>query len=132
MPPPNCVSYLFTNFGSRAELVTKLKSVIADLDGVTLHHLEKSEGSPLIVEAERNTWSRAERRKRARVASHNVDERGEGDRAHGTRMVAQFMTSEEDNDGREFSQTLMGRWFKGDDRVLWESFWSHLIRKLSS
>lgn len=85
----------------------------------------------LLVKASRNTWSRAERRKKTAGAT-------ESDSTSPTAppmlsCIIQEISSSGPTTGGGGHKNLVLRcsWIRGHDRALFESFWSHVSRKVA-
>lgn len=145
MPPRNIFRQSFPSPQNQIQLhhptqpTELLQTVLASIDGVSASQEIPIEDStvatffcpPLIVHATHNTWSRSARRKNkhnASVASFSPTSPPSDPES------AQSLTCRigwiEANPLEEYSTILLeARWIRGRDRLLFESFWSHLCRK---
>jgi len=123
MPSPNCRTHTLNESTSSDVGIERLLEVLLNLDFVKTRRLENG---AIVVEAERNSWSRAERRKRARNADYDSNS-GET----GMKVEAGLKACFWFDQGAAAKPQLRGRWLDGKDRALWDSFWSHAVRKFS-
>jgi hypothetical protein len=83
----------------------------------------------LFVKAEGNTWSRSARRSRRRMDSSAISPTSSTRQPTLTCSVQVIETSNQAAEGQSF--VLEIQWLYGTDRTLFESFVSHLWRKVS-
>ena len=157
MPLPNTLLQpLAGNTKSSEALKSVLASVLGGLDGVTFSFEE--EGSIEVI-AMANTWSRAARRKKLHSSSSTISGTADTEILSTPASLPQmqcairilfrssrpqsqsnsgFITSVsvnnnmESNDAGTSAQELECTWTIGRDRALFESFWSHVCRKVAS
>lgn len=127
MPARNTMRQAFTRFGSKVDLERSLAHVLQSIDGVQImSHYGGDEGGTL-VRATHNTWSRAARRRKV-VTS---DAAGEASQA-GPGLYCKVRCQDEHSGSKPHSYILEFDWVCGKDRVLFESFTSHVTRKVET
>ncbi|OSD00137.1 S-adenosyl-L-methionine dependent methyltransferase [Trametes coccinea BRFM310] len=128
MPSRNTLHQPLPDAQPGTEVATLLKSVLDSLAGLSLRQVN-IDGSSTEVEhlasAARNTWSRAARRKKQETMY--VDEHGEA----GPKLVCRVCYQEASDAGKSTrAGQLVFHWLRGRDRGLFESFASHIERKV--
>jgi len=128
-PSHNTLRQQFSRAGPAHFLHASLIAVLQSIDGVL--YQEASEDSnfltpPLVVYAKQNTWSRSVRRKKVSIPLQPSDVDSLETQAPALRCVFGCKMGGTDQ------QTLVLEvsWVQGRDRPLFESFWSHVCRKL--
>lgn len=121
----------FVEFQSQETVESTVRAVLRDIDGVTADSTGASMRKGLLVQAMQNTWSRAARRRKNAGATSSV--RGE----HGIPAlrcrIRCLETESNSGDGSQRSGMVVEfDWVEGDDRGLFESFTSHVSRKLKA
>ncbi len=123
-------------------LRSAVKGVLANIDGVSFVQLDPpslaidSPNPPpstqleLFVKASRNSWSRAERRKRTAGASNaELNSPAAPMLTCIIRELASVISTTA-VDGETKKLVIQCSWIRGRDRGLFESFWSHVSRKV--
>jgi hypothetical protein len=129
MPPSNCPTQVLKGFSSPEQAMERLLEIVVNLNSINSRHLEDR---TIILEAEKNSWSRAERRKRARTETYVADPTNAPRRFEAVLRASFWVepgTTVQNED--DLDHTLHGRWLFGKDRALWQGFWSHIVRKLT-
>ncbi len=141
MPSRNSLHQTIPDFGTIPEIGRVLLDVLKSIEGLTiqsvgnLHHLpvSKTPSVGFVVSAERNTWSRAARRKRLAIehTSHmDVVETQKPELI--CCLQIQEVAEIPGNTQRKSTagKALLVDWVRGVDRNMYESFVSHLGSKL--
>ena len=137
MPYCNTLSQSFPNcsFQLLSDIVDRNLRL---LDGVSTNINPGSVGNgvtssstlrTLLVEAEGNTWSRSARRSRCRVDSSTISSPSSNRQPTLSCSVCVIETSNQAVEGQ--SLVLEIQWLYGTDRMLFESFVSHLWQKVA-
>ncbi|KAI1790020.1 S-adenosyl-L-methionine dependent methyltransferase [Ganoderma leucocontextum] len=127
MPPRNTLKQRLPQTANATQLAPVLSATIGSTDGVIVHNPAQDPSIlDMIVSAYENTWSRAARRKRKEVVQIDPAVLGE------TRMTCRIRYEREEAGAHETIVTdyLVLHWVKGIDRGLFESFASHVERKV--
>jgi hypothetical protein len=126
-PFPNCTFHRLSDILDRnlrlfdgVSTSTNPGSICNDVSSSTLR--------TLFVEAEGNTWSRSARRSRRRIDSSTISPASSTRQPTLTCSVRVIETSDQAAEGQ--SLVLEIQWLYGTDRTLFESFASHLWRKV--
>ncbi|KAH9930660.1 S-adenosyl-L-methionine dependent methyltransferase [Fomitopsis serialis] len=124
MPPHNTVQQTYPQSTSLDRLSSAVTSTLASIEGVSVQPLPRDDGAEhtfpgadTLVTAARDTWSRTARRRKMRETSMQVDDEPSN------ALVCRDAT---------VGAILQCHWAKGRDRGLFESFASHLGRKVSA
>ncbi|KAI8974587.1 S-adenosyl-L-methionine dependent methyltransferase [Trametes punicea] len=127
MPSRNTLRQPLPRAQSSADVTALVRSVLNSVDGIVLREI--GDGSPrldIIASATRNTWSRAARRKKQRAMDI--------DSSHSDPQLVCRLRYEEATDSSHGSNGRLGQlvfdWLRGRDRGLFESFASHVERKV--
>jgi hypothetical protein len=104
-------------------------AVFQSIDGASYREVSEDPDfltPPLVVCAKQNTWSRSARRKKASIPVQPSDVGSLETQTPALRCVFGCKM------GGTEQQTLVleANWVQGRDRPLFESFWSHVCRKL--
>ncbi|KIM74416.1 hypothetical protein PILCRDRAFT_80092, partial [Piloderma croceum F 1598] len=115
--------------GSAHSLHISLMAVFQSIDGASYQEVSEDPGfltSPLLVCAKQNTWSRSVRRKKVSIPVQTSDVGLLETQPPALRCIFGCKM------GGTEQQTLVleVNWVQGRDRPLFESFWSHVCRKL--
>jgi hypothetical protein len=126
-PPQNTLRQPFSQAHSAYSIRVSLMAIIQSIDGALYQEVsEDSEflAPPLLVCATQNTWSRSARRKKMSILTQTSDLLET--RTPALRCVFGCKI------GKAGQQALIleASWVQGQDRPLFESFWSHVCRKL--
>lgn len=113
MPDRNTLRQPYSQVTSQSQLTSAVKSVLASIDGVSIQ--DESDPDTLVVQAASNTWSRAARRK-AKPQSPQLPL----EPTLRCRIVCSV------NLALEFT------WIAGRERHTFESFYSHVNRKVGN
>ena len=136
MPSRNTLSQSFPNCSFHM-LLDILDRNLRLLDGVSTNTNPRSVSNgvsssstlrTLFVEAEGNTWSRSARRSRRRIDSSAVSPTSSTRQPTLTCSVQVIETSSQAAEGQSLALEI--QWLYGTDRTLFESFVSHLWRKV--
>lgn len=135
MPAHNTIQQTYTPETSLDILSTAITSALASIEGVSsrplqsrgLHSFPNDLCLDVLVSATGDTWSRAARRRQMRGATMEVDE--ETAQALVCRVTCAACSQ---GTGSSGGAVLQCHWVKGRDRTLFESFASHLSRKVSA
>ena len=102
-----------------------LSSVLASVDGLIVRQLSPEKRfSDVVAAAGGNTWSRAARRKKRDAMPVELDSQPHPD----IQLVCRIQVSSNASGG--VGVTLVFDWVAGTDRGLFESFTSHVERKV--
>ncbi|KAJ3525899.1 hypothetical protein NM688_g8333 [Phlebia brevispora] len=130
MPVKNAFEYPYPQ-RSWIDVCHALEGVLTAIDGVTLRQDElrtttESPAETMVVTAKADTWSRAARRRKLRA-----DDGAIPDHAHGTAplLVCKVVVSGKGPEGGSFVEF---QWVRGRNRGLFESFTSHIGRKVAA
>jgi hypothetical protein len=121
MPPRNTLQYQFPQ-ASTQQLGTAVESVLGSISDVLYEEVDSSNPT-FVTLATTNTWSRAARRGHRPLpipSDHN---------AKYSITVKDVVLDNSDNSGR--GRVLEFQWLQGRDRPLYESFCSHVSRKVA-
>ncbi|RPD52939.1 S-adenosyl-L-methionine dependent methyltransferase [Lentinus tigrinus ALCF2SS1-7] len=125
LPPRNTLVQPLQQAASPAQVVPILTSVLASVDGLTVRQKSPESGAAdVIATAYGNTWSRAARRKKRDAMPVEMDSRAQSE----VQLVCRTRLGS--NLGEESAVTLVFDWVAGKDRGLFESFASHVERKV--
>jgi len=117
MPPRNTIRQPLASVNGMVAFQT-LKQVLSTTEGVTvIQEHSTSDEMSIGLTATGNTWSRAARRKKLKALSN------EGATLPHVVLVCQMTLSHEQ---------LEFNWVRGQDRTLFDSFCSHISRKVAS
>jgi hypothetical protein len=120
MPPHNTIRQPLSSVGGPVALQV-LKQVLSITDGISVIQERSAQDEAVIrLAATGNTWSRAARRKKLKVPSNGLSQEITISLAA---LVCQITLS--------YGQ-LEFNWIRGRDRTLFESFCSHVSRKVAS
>ena len=120
MPLRNTLKQPLPPASDPSGLATLLSAIIRSIDGLIVKHQSQDPNVlDMTVSAYENTWSRAARRKRREAAHVNPAASDE------VRMSCRIRCETE-----EAIECLVLDWVKGRDRSLFESFASHVERKV--
>ncbi|CCM00501.1 uncharacterized protein FIBRA_02535 [Fibroporia radiculosa] len=138
MPARNTLRQSYPQAKSLVHLASVVTAICALLHDISVRSPLPGEqcagaGLEIIIAAPRDTWSRAARRKKA----HGITMQTEPDSSAEPILVCRIVCVEEgDNRMREESASgsikLRFDWMKGRDRSLYESFTSHVGRKVAA
>ncbi|CAL1707924.1 unnamed protein product [Somion occarium] len=140
MPPRNSLTHACRKVIPPERLRSILWGIIKPIDGVTVnegssHRMEsESSTSNLVIQATADTWSRAARRKKL-ISSHPVVPM-DVDKVDALAIQLICRVEIPDNPGihhrgRDESHVVF-HWMKGRNRLLFESFASHVGRKIDT
>ena len=153
MPPPNSLGFVPSKDISLLDIRQSLENVLITVDGITyipiygarlLDH--QMEGKPAIqnsnsdssislrVVARQNTWSRAARRRQARAEATHPSVPGDDPAKIRPALICDIYWGSDVSQvlSKRHNSVLECRWVEGEDRNLFESFWNHVTRKLST
>ncbi|KLO08027.1 hypothetical protein SCHPADRAFT_624344 [Schizopora paradoxa] len=136
LPLPNELQQPYQPTLDHISIRSALEGVLKNIDGVTFTELDSKDSptsSPLwelLVKASRNSWSRSERRKKnaGNAATESKTIAGIPALSCTIREVSPLGPSST-IDGKS-KLVLQCSWVRGRDRGLFESFWSHVSRKV--
>ncbi|KAI0334613.1 S-adenosyl-L-methionine dependent methyltransferase [Cubamyces sp. BRFM 1775] len=128
MPARNTLHQVLPRTASVAQVTETTRSILTSVDGLELRAAQTNQSSDaldVVAVAVRNTWSRAARRKK-RDAMHE-----DGRIVSDPQLVCRLRLEEKpDEGGRHGGMYLVFDWLRGRDRGLFESFASHIERKV--
>lgn len=129
MPQRNTLRQLFAEFQSKEAVDSALTAVLRGVDGVSIDSAGAGTGKGVLVQTMHNTWSRAARRRRTAGTTPSIQDE------HITPVLrCRIRCLEVEPNARVRSQggdiIVQFDWVEGDDRGLFESFISHVSRKL--
>ena len=130
MPPRNTLRQPFNLFHSKGELESSLTTILNSIHRASVAGADDTQMS-MLVQAAQNTWSRAARR---RKLAGTIESSGTNpvDLALCCRIrCAEAETNDRCKSNNE-NLVLEFEWVAGRDRGLFESFMSHVSRKLNS
>ncbi|KAI9063839.1 S-adenosyl-L-methionine dependent methyltransferase, partial [Trametes sanguinea] len=128
MPARNTLHQPLPHAPPGTDVAAILKSVLDSVDGVALRHSNADRASTAVeymASATRNTWSRAARRKKQKTM--DVDDHRSED--PGLICRVRYEEASEAEKGSRYGQVVFD-WLRGRDRGLFESFASHVERKV--
>lgn len=149
MPRRNTLRQTFSKVNPGApskHLLDVLRIVLRSVEGVTIMSCEDDTISmddgdsepipppPILVYANRNTWSRSARRKKASALitdNNNNPSPMPGDSPMLKCLIKCPVKGEHEGE-KEVYGILEVFWAQGKDRALFESFWSHVCQKVTS
>ena len=118
MPPRNTLKQRLPQGADGAQLTQTVTDVVRSVEGLNMEPTTEEAPVPdWIVSASGDSWSRAARRKRQKAMQI------EGDTPPDTRMTCRIRVN---------ADCLTFDWLKGRERTLFESFASHIERKVAS
>ncbi|GJE92247.1 S-adenosyl-L-methionine dependent methyltransferase [Phanerochaete sordida] len=126
MPARNTLRQAYTQFQTAVETEQALLKVLNSIDGVTVAHRDAAASGGFLVNALQNTWSRAARRRKL-TAADSADEHQPTQPA----LVCRVRCTR-DTAGAKREDVVEFDWVQGRDRGLFESFMSHVARKLDT
>ncbi|KAI0074389.1 hypothetical protein K474DRAFT_1648072 [Panus rudis PR-1116 ss-1] len=138
MPSKNTLKHTIPFITSEDDIHIKLAQILTNVEGLKTRPSKTSgtetESPPgVIIEAIGNTWSRAARRKKLTATSQRGDSAGQS--------VPQLVCHIAVNSGQDKAESqrsvsqrveLIFQWLRGCERTLFESFVSHICRKVDS
>ena len=124
MPPRNTLQQPLPRETNLAEVAPRLSSVLASIPGVSVT-ARPAPGVDVVVSSTGNTWSRAARRKKQEAMQ--VEDGAPVE----IQLVCRIRCQREAARG-ESGTVVVIDWVKGTDRALFESFASHVQRKMLS
>ena len=127
MPLRNTLKQPLPQTDDASQLGVLVSAIIRSTDGVIASNLSQDRATlDMVVSAYENTWSRAARRKRKEAMRIELTASSE------IRMTCRIRHQREKAGGQESTITdyLVLNWVKGRDRGLFESFASHVERKV--
>ncbi|EKM54577.1 uncharacterized protein PHACADRAFT_258520 [Phanerochaete carnosa HHB-10118-sp] len=131
MPSRNTLRQTYAQFQTAVEAKEALLKVLKSIDGVAITSRNLTSEDELLLHASQNTWSRAARRRKL-IPEDPTAEPQSALPALVCRMRCSGNSSDtQDSSGHE-SVILECDWVQGKDRGLFESFVSHVARKLDT
>jgi hypothetical protein len=129
MPPRNTLSQPYSQFKSTSEMVQAISRVLKSIDGVTIVSMQVPNN--VLVNAASNTWSRAARRRKLAIMDA-VPSNSPKSTSPALTCCIRCVSMEADGEhGTHAGQSIMEfNWVQGRDRGLFESFMSHVARKV--
>ncbi|KAM5539796.1 hypothetical protein V8D89_006609 [Ganoderma adspersum] len=127
MPLRNTLKQPLPQTDHASQLGLLVSAIIGSTDGVIASNLSQDQSIlDMVISTYENTWSRAARRKRKELMKTEPAASGE------TRMTCRIRHQRGEAGGQERTITdyLVLDWVKGRDRGLFESFASHVERKV--
>ncbi|TFK82629.1 S-adenosyl-L-methionine dependent methyltransferase [Polyporus arcularius HHB13444] len=125
LPPRNTLVQPLAQATSQAQVAPVLATVLASVDGLTVRPLSTESGpADVLVMVTENTWSRAARRKKRDAMPVETDS---GPRAE-VQLICRVKLAGSVEEGNRV--TMAFDWVAGKDRGLFESFASHVERKV--
>ena len=150
MPPHNCLYQPFSSEHTIAQLQAAAQKVLAAIEGVTWTldmqgdggeqgsaitdtEGEKETRMRMVVRAAQNTWSRSARRKKKAAMMEEDEQSAKPSLIQGQKQAAvpvlrcriQWLDNVEELE-------MVYTWMEGDDRGVFESFTSHVNRKVGA
>ena len=128
-PLHNTFHQRFSRAGSAHSLHVSLMAIFRSIDGASYREVSEDPDfltPPLLVCAKQNTWSRSARRKKVSIPVQTSNVGSLETQPPALRCV--FECKMEGTEQRML--VLEVNWVQGRDRPLFESFWSHVCRKL--
>lgn len=108
----------------------RLSGVLDGIAGISRTSISDGVDAGLVVNAAADTWSRAARRKRLQDSSlSRIHVDMDVDMGFTCLIRCSSGTNEGIGEGKK-SLTLECTWVRGHERALFESFWSHVCRKV--
>ena len=125
MPPRNTLVQTYSD-QEQAHIRHVLARVLAAVKGATLNsRRSEDESEILVVHAGADTWSRAARRRKLKAdIAPDTDASPSS-----TRLVCAMQIGTTTRDANPYIEF---QWVKGEDRALFESFMSHVGRKVAA
>lgn len=133
MPQRNTLRQTFSHVNRPApQLLGVLCTVLHSVEGVSCKDSSSlDDGESILVLANRNTWSRSARRKKLST-SVVVNTNSISTEAPAPSLKCLIRCSSEGKHEAGGDEVLEVSWAQGKDRALFESFWSHVCRKVGS
>lgn len=132
MPPRNTLCQSFTRFQSVLNMKKALTGVLAGIEGVEITTASEDDPS-MLIHATGNTWSRAARRRR--LAAMDVTA-ADGSQSQSPALTCRIRCIAAESDvkqnGKSNTLCMEFSWVRGRDRGLFESFMSHVARKVEA
>lgn len=129
MPARNTLRQPYPHTQDINEARQTLVQVLRSVDEVTVKADDRIGGKGLLIHALRNTWSRAARRKKVTEATPSADPQARTPALVCYIQCLQETQNARDGRGRR-DVVLEFNWVHGKDRGLFESFMSHVARKM--
>lgn len=127
MPPKNTLKQPFPTCNSRDELWQETLRVLSSVEGSSMTDETTSTQLCLLLSATGNTWSRAARRKKHTTPSEP------GIHEPTSQLLCRIQCKDGANGiARTGGPELGFHWVRGRDRALFESFMSHVARKIGT
>lgn len=131
MPSRNTLRQSYPHFKATTGAEQALLKVLKSIEGVVVAPDNPASGEDLLVKALRNTWSRSARRRKLMAVDSSVEPRPSS-----PALVCYIRCLGGTNDARHSPGhepiVLEFDWVQGKDRGLFESFMSHVARKLDT
>lgn len=132
MPPRNTLHQSFAQLMSAADAVNALSEVLQDIEGV-VSQAEDREPYCMVVQAAGNTWSRAARRRKLATMDVTPSDQSQPDSPALTCRIRCLPAKQSDRPHAASEHVTMEfNWVRGTDRGLFESFVSHVARKVET
>ena len=126
--PRNTLVQSLPQATSVAQVVPILTNVLASINGLVVRQRSAGSGAiDVIVAAEGNTWSRAARRKMREAMPVEMDSRPQAE----VQLVCRVQVTSNASGGDGVGVELVFDWVSGKERGLFESFVSHVERKIA-
>lgn len=136
MPTRRSLSHSCRRMVTHDELKNTLVNVLLNIEGVLINEgcltAESEATSCIMVNASANTWSRAARRKRLGKTTALPDDTGEQNATVERSLVCRLELFVRDVERGKEEAMVLFHWTKGRDRQTFESFVSHVSRKIDS
>lgn len=133
MPPRNSLNKRIPLAQSQQHLVDALLAVLDSVDDISREVVTTKEppygSSSVLVHAKGNTWSRAARRKN-KGTSTAVPLCSRPSTSRDAALTCRVNCTEAHGPGESLGLEL--QWIRGRDRLLFESFYGHITRKVES
>lgn len=130
MPPRNTLRQPFSSFRSKVDLESSLSAVLHTIDGVSTERGGEDIQKGTLVQAAQNTWSRAARRRK--LAGTTTSAEASQTPALRCQLRCIEIETNERHSGGCNNLMLEFNWVEGKDRGLFESFMSHVSKKLET
>lgn len=130
LPPRNTLCQSFTRFQTVLDMKKALRAVLIGIEGVEIVTASEDTHS-MLIRATGNTWSRAARRRKLAAMDVTADDGPQSQfPALTCRIRCLAIESGVQQNRKSGNLCIEFTWMRGRDRALFESFMSHVARKV--
>jgi hypothetical protein len=135
MPSRNTLRHPFPKILSSQQLLQTLTTVLRSIDGVSYHDVPvdgTEHATPaLLASTTQNTWSRSARRKKLSQPNHvSGNFPLASTEMQNSALKCLIRCSKGEDREEQEPLNLEVSWTEGRDRLLFESFWNHVCRRI--